>query len=383
MPIEPQIHNNVIKHADPLGCKKELEKQMLRIKKVTQKTQSKRLKVLILGSSSGIGLAARMALTFGEANADTIGVSLDTTPTLNRTANAGYYNNQWFKSFAENDGHVAVNIQSDVFAKKTKEKVIEAIETYFEGEVDLIIYSIASNKRRQTKTNDFWRAVIKPMKEALHTNIIDINNDSMQNIIIPPASEDEIFSTQKVMGGEDWASWVETLINSESIAEKCQSIAFSYIGPELTNPIYLDGTLGHAKIDLHQTSHSLNMELANFGGSAHAVVCKALVTRASVIIPGLLPYLICLDEELEKCQKNEDTLMQMLRLFYDKMSDSEAIPVDRERLIRLDEWELSTDVQNNIAKRMSYLTKDNFSLSPSYHSIKTQFLHLNGFDSCD
>lgn len=383
MPIKPQIHNNGIKHAEPLGCKKEIEKQILQVKSVFAPThQQKRKKVLILGCSSGLGLASRIALTFGTANADTIGVSLDSQPTPHSEANAGYYNNQWFKHFAEIDGHTAVNIQGDVFSAETKSEVIEAIETYFEGEVDLIIYSIASSKRRKPgEIKDFWHAVIKPMNTPLHTNIIDIGNDIMTSVEISPATEEEINSTRKVMGGEDWAAWVEALINSESIAEGCQTFAFSYIGPELTNPIYLDGTLGHAKVDLHQTSHGLNLELANFGGSAYAVVCKALITRASVVIPGLLPYLLCLDEVLEEQGNNEDTLTHMLKLFYDRLSDPDNISTDSERLIRLDEMETNTGTQQAVEKKLEELTPENFVLSPSYHSIKEQFLRLNGYHS--
>ncbi|MDC0612422.1 enoyl-[acyl-carrier-protein] reductase FabV [Vibrio sp.] len=383
MPIQPLIHNNIIKHAEPLGCKKEVENQILRVKDQQQTKSEKKLKVLILGCSSGIGLSARIALTFGSANADTIGVSLDSTPTPHNTANAGYYNNQWFKHFAESDGHTAVNIQGDVFSKQLKEDVIEAIETYFEGEVDLIVYSIASNKRRKQDGSEYWHTVIKPMQNVLHTQMIDIATDTMSTVEIPPASEDEIISTKKVMGGEDWAAWVECLINSESIAEGCQTVAFSYIGPELTNPIYLDGTLGHAKVDLHQTSHSLNMELANFGGAAYAVVCKALVTRASIVIPGLLPYLICLDEALESNDQNEDTLDQMLRLFEHKLSDPDNIIVDSERLIRLDDHEMDPMIQEAVSEKLALLNENNFILSPSYHSIKSRFLKLNGFQQND
>ncbi len=385
MPIKPQIHNNGIKHAEPLGCKKEIEKQILHVKSIsTHSSPEKRKRVLILGCSSGLGLASRIALTFGEANADTIGVSLDSQPTPHSEANAGYYNNQWFKHFAEAEGRTAINIQGDVFASETKNEVIEAIETYFEGEVDLIVYSIASSKRRMPgDKRDFWHAVIKPMNTPLHTNMIDISNDTMTSAEISPATEEEINSTKKVMGGEDWAAWVEALINSESIAEGCQTFAFSYIGPELTNPIYLDGTLGHAKVDLHQTSHSLNIELANFGGSAYAVVCKALVTRASVVIPGLLPYLICLDEALEEQGRNEDALTQMLKLFYDRVSDPVNIHTDSERLIRLDEMEIDSDIQQAVKEKLRELTPENFVLSPSYHSIKQQFLRLNGYCSED
>lgn len=179
-----------------------------------------------------------------------------------------------------------------------REQVIEAIETYFEGEVDLIIYSIASGMRRKPRSEkadpEFWRSAIKPIGEAVSGATLLLENDTWIETTLQPASEEEIEGTLRVMGGDDWENWIDTLINAESLAEGCKTIAFSYMGPDVTHPIYLDGTLGRAKIDLHQTSHALNLKLANFDGGAYAVVCKALVTKASVFIPGLSPYLLAL-----------------------------------------------------------------------------------------
>ncbi len=165
--------------------------------------------------------------------------------------------------------------------------MIEAIETYFEGEVDLVIYSLATGVRPMPNSEEFWRSVIKPIGESVTGASIMLENDQWVESSLEPATEEEAAATIKVMGGDDWESWIDALINSESVADGCKTIAFSYMGPEVTHPIYLDGTLGRAKVDLHQTSHSLNLKMANFGGSAHATVCKALVTKASVFIPAL------------------------------------------------------------------------------------------------
>jgi enoyl-[acyl-carrier protein] reductase/trans-2-enoyl-CoA reductase (NAD+) len=336
-------------------------------------------KVLIIGGSSGYGLAARIALTFGATGADTISVSLESAPTDHTTGSAGFYNNYYFKQHAQADGHIAINITGDAYAQETKEQVIEAIETYFEGEVDLVIYSLASAKRRIPNSDQYWHAAIKPIGETIRCPMIDFDNDSWQEKTIEPASEEEIHSTIKVMGGEDWATWIDTLINAESIAQGCNTIAFSYVGPSATHPIYLDGTLGRAKIDLHQTSHSLNLEMGNFDGAAYAVVCQAAVTKASVYIPGLLPYLTALTTTLEQHHVNEGCIEQMHRLFSDTLYTQPRPHVDGERLIRLDNNELDPSYSLQTHRLLPTINAENFAQMPSYQKIKSDFLKLNGF----
>jgi enoyl-[acyl-carrier protein] reductase / trans-2-enoyl-CoA reductase (NAD+) len=378
MSIEPIIHGVVAKNAHPLGCEKSVLQQIEYVTKHRTSTEAvKRKRVLVLGASSGLGLAARIALTFGDAQADTIGVSLDSAPTANKTGNAGFYNNFFFSQHAQQTGHVAVNIQGDVFSQKTKEDVIEAIETYFEGEVDLIIYSIAASKRITEQQT--YVSAIKPIKQTVNANFINFATDSWTHQTIEAASQQDIDSTLKTMGGEDWEQWIDTLINAESVAQGCQTIAFSYVGSEVTHPIYLDGTLGYAKVDLHQSSHSLNRELANFGGSAFAVACQALVTRSSVVIPNLCPYLLALKPVLEKQGKYEDCIHQMQRLFYSKLIDTHGPDVDRERLIRLDDHELDPEVQKQVCVHMQAIDKTNFQHSEAYKALKKSFLQLNGF----
>ncbi|MCL9783193.1 trans-2-enoyl-CoA reductase family protein [Vibrio sp. S4M6] len=378
MIVEPIINGLIAKTAHPIGCEKSVANQInyIRSKPAIIKAPKR---VLVLGASSGFGLSARIALTFA-GNAETIGVSLERAPTANRTGSAGWYNNLAFKHHAEKSGKLAINIQGDAFSEDVREQVIEAIETYFEGEVDLVIYSLASRIRPKPNSDCFWRSSIKPIQRPYKGHSILFEDSSWHTHTLPPAINDEIESTRKVMGGEDWESWIDTLINSESIARGCRTVAFSYIGPESTYPIYLDGTLGRAKIDLQQTSHALNLKLANFAGNAFSAVCKANVTKASVIIPGFTPYLCALYKVMKQEGLHETCIEQMYRLFADKVySESGHVPVDGERLIRTDDWELKPYVQRQVNDILSRMNAENFAHIADYTSVKNEFLQLNGF----
>jgi enoyl-[acyl-carrier protein] reductase/trans-2-enoyl-CoA reductase (NAD+) len=378
MSIEPMILGVVSKNAHPLGCEQSVLEQIeYATVNQTKSAPSRKKRVLVLGASSGLGLASRIALTFGGDNADTIGVSFETSPNDIHSGSAGFYNNYFFKQHAEKAGHLAINIQGDLFSDQTKTQVIEAIETYFEGEVDLIVYSIAASKRI-TKTQTY-HSVIKPLNQAISATFIDFSNDSWIERKVEAANEQDIISTLKTMGGEEWENWIDSLINSESIAQGCQTVAFSYIGSDITHPIYLDGTLGHAKIDLHQTSHHLHRELANFKGSAFAVVCQALVTRSSVVTPNLCPYVMALNQALENLGQFEGPIQQMQRLFYQKLAKEHDPKVDSQRLVRLDKRELSPTVQQKIKASLADMTAANFAQYPAYTKLKNSFLQLSGF----
>ncbi len=336
---------------------------------------------MIIGASSGFGLAARIALTFGGAKADTIGVSFERGPSDKGVGSAGWYNNIFFKQEANHaGGRTAINIVGDAFSDSVRNQVIEAIETYFEGEVDLVIYSLATGVRPKPESDEFWRSVIKPIGEPVTGASIMLENDQWVETILTPATEEEAEATIKVMGGEDWESWIDTLINNDSIAQGCKTIAFSYMGPDVTHPIYLDGTLGRAKIDLHQTSHSLNLKLANFDGGAYATVCKALVTKASVFIPALSPYLLALYRVMKEKGTHERCIEQMQRLFTTKLYDQDKVPVDGERLIRIDDLELDPQVQQEVHALLEQMNANNFKEIGDYQGFKDEFMKLNGFN---
>ncbi|MDP2502133.1 trans-2-enoyl-CoA reductase [Vibrio splendidus] len=378
MLIEPIIKGVVAKSAHPLGCQEAVKQQIKFVKSAPQiKDGPKR--VLIIGASSGFGLAARIAVTFGGAKADTIGVSFERGPNEKSLGSAGWYNNIYFKKEAEREQRTAINIVGDAFSQETRTQVIEAIETYFEGEVDLIIYSLAAGVRPKPNSDELWRSAIKPIGESVTGATISLEHDNWVTNTLAAATEEEAESTLKVMGGEDWEQWIDELINAESIAPGCKTIAFSYVGPEVTHPIYLDGTLGRAKIDLHQTSHALNLELANFGGNAYATVCKALVTKASVFIPGLSPYLLALYKVMKEKETHEGCIQQMQRLFSSKLYGQSKVPLDGERLIRMDEWELDPETQAHVTELLEAMDENNFQAIGDYQGFKEEFLQLNGF----
>ena len=379
MQIEPLIQGVVARSAHPYGCRASIKEQIEYVKQAPQiKNGPKR--VLIIGASSGFGLAARIALTFGGAEADTIGVSFERGPSDKGVGSAGWYNNIYFKDEASHHGRTAVNIVGDAFSDTVRNQVIEAIETYFEGEVDLVIYSLATGVRPKPESDEFWRSVIKPIGESVTGASILLENDQWVESTLAPATEEEAEATNKVMGGEDWESWIDTLINSESVAKGCKTIAFSYMGPDVTHPIYLDGTLGRAKVDLHQTSHALNIKMANFGGGAYATVCKALVTKASVFIPALSPYLLALYRVMKEKGTHERCIEQMQRLFTTKLYDQPKVPVDGERLIRIDDLELDPEVQKEVLALLEQMNADNFAEIGDYEGFKDEFMKLNGFN---
>ncbi|MFS1947879.1 enoyl-ACP reductase FabV [Vibrio lentus] len=378
MLIEPIIKGVVAKSAHPLGCKEAVKQQIKFVKSAPQIEDGPK-RVLIIGASSGFGLAARIALTFGGAKADTIGVSFERGPNEKSLGTAGWYNNIYFRKEAEREQRTAINIVGDAFSQETRSQVVEAIETYFEGEVDLIIYSLAAGVRPKPNSEDFWRSAIKPIGESVTGATISLEHDLWVTNTLEAATEEEAESTLKVMGGEDWENWIDELINAESIAPGCKTIAFSYVGPEVTHPIYLDGTLGRAKIDLHQTSHALNLELANFDGNAYATVCKALVTKASVFIPGLSPYLLALYKVMKEKETHEGCIEQMQRLFSSKLYGQEKVPLDGERLVRMDEWELDPETQAHVTELLEAMDENNFQSIGDYQGFKEEFLQLNGF----
>ncbi|WP_117233983.1 enoyl-ACP reductase FabV [Vibrio maerlii] len=379
MIIEPVIKGVVARSAHPYGCQAAIEEQIRYVETQTAIVDGPK-RVLILGASSGFGLAARIALTFGGAEAKTIGVSFERGPSEKGVGSAGYYNNLFFKEEAEKEGYTAINIDGDAFSSDVREKVVEAIETYFEGEVDLVIYSLATGVRPNPDTGEMWRSAIKPIGQSVTGAFISLETDEWVDTTLEPATDQEAEDTIKVMGGSDWESWIDTLINAESLAEGCKTIAFSYVGPESTHPIYLDGTLGRAKIDLHQTSHSLNLKLANFNGGAYATVCKALVTKASVFIPGLTPYLLALYQVMKEKGTHEGCIEQMQRLFTTKLYGQNKVPVDGERLIRIDDLELNEETQQAVSALLLDINQNNFKQLGDYQGFKQDFLKLNGFN---
>ncbi|MGF1759081.1 trans-2-enoyl-CoA reductase family protein [Photobacterium sagamiensis] len=379
MIITPVIKGVVARSAHPLGCQQVVRNQINYVKSAAPIANGPK-KVLILGASSGFGLASRIALAFGGASADTIGVSFERGPSEKGVGSAGWYNNIFFRQEAEKAGLIGKNFVADAFSPQTRQQVIDYIQTEFGGQLDLVVYSLATGVRPDPETGEMWRSSIKAIGESVTGPTINLETDTMEQMTIESALEEEIKATEKVMGGEDWASWIDILSEAGVLAEGCKTVAYSYIGAKSTYPIYHQGTLGRAKMHLHTTSHTLNDKLATIGGSAHVSVCKALVTKASVFIPAFSPYILALFKVMKEKGLHEGCIEQMQRLFAERLYGAEhTVPVDPQRLIRIDDWELSDDVQQEVDTLMTQITHDNFTQLGDYQGYKSDFMQLNGF----
>ncbi len=380
MVIEPIIKGVVARNAHPIGCQQAILNQIEYVEKGAPITEGPK-KVLILGASSGFGLASRISLAFGGAAADSIGVSFERGPSEKGVGTAGWYNNIFFREEAEKQGLIAKNFVGDAFSETTRAQVIDYIKSEFGGSVDLVVYSLATGARPNPETGELWRSAIKTLGEPVTGPTINIETDTMEQMTVGSATEEEAVATEKVMGGEDWASWVAILSDAGVLGKGCKTLAYSYIGAKSTYPIYHQGTLGKAKMHLHATADELNHQMAKSGGSAHVAVCKALVTKASVYIPAFSPYILALYKVMKANGTHEGCIEQMQRLFsqrvYGNLSTSS---VDEQRLIRIDDWELEEETQRQVDKLIEQITPDNFMTVGDYQGYKNDFMQLNGFD---
>ena len=378
MIIEPVIKGVVARSAHPYGCQQAVRKQIDYVKQATPIAGGAK-RVLVLGASSGFGLASRIAHTFGGAEADTVGVSFERGPSEKGVGSAGWYNNIFFKQEAEKAGRIATNIVGDAFSQQVRQQVIEAINNDLGGKVDLVVYSLATGVRPNPETGEMWRSVIKTTGTPVVGPTLNLETDSLTEMTVETATDQEIADTVKVMGGEDWASWMQCLSEAGVLAQGCRTVAYSYIGPEVTYPIYHQGTLGKAKEHMHSTAETLNEQLAAIGGQAHVAVCKALVTKASVFIPAFTPYILALFKVMKQNGTHEGCIEQMQRLFNARFYTEGGVITDEQRLIRMDDWELAPEVQKQVSEIMAGMTADNFTELGDYAGYKQDFMELNGF----
>lgn len=382
MIIEPVIKGVVARSAHPYGCQQAVRKQIEYVKQAKSIEQGAK-RVLVLGASSGFGLASRIAHTFGGAQADTVGVSFERGPSDKGVGSAGWYNNIFFKQEAEKSGRVATNIVGDAFSQQVRQQVIESIKNDLGGQVELVVYSLATGVRPNPETGDMWRSVIKTTGKPVVGPTLNLETDSLAEMTVETATDHEIAETVKVMGGEDWASWIRCLSDAGVLAQGCRTVAYSYIGPAVTYPIYHHGTLGRAKEHMHNTAEVLNTQLAAIGGQAHVAVCKALVTKASVFIPAFTPYILALFKVMKELGTHEGCIEQMQRLFsarfYTQKGAEQGVLTDGQRLIRMDDWELAPDVQQRVGDLMAEMNADNFTEVGDYAGYKQDFMELNGF----
>ena len=380
MVVEPKILNNICITAHPLGCAKEVEKQINYVKS-KPKVKSNVKNALILGASGGYGLASRIAISYG-LGAKTLSVSFEKAATERRTATPGWYNNEAFSSFAQKDGVKDKNLILDAFLNASKEEVIKEAKSFFNGEkIDLVIYSLAAPVRTDESTGTVYRSSLKPIGKKYNGIGVDFMTEELLEVSIEPANEDDIKSTVKVMGGEDWKLWTDALLNADMLSENAINIAYSYIGPEMTKAVYRDGTIGKAKDHLEATAHELDKEMQEkVKGHAYVSVNKAVVTRSSAVIPTVPLYIGILLKVMQKKGIHEGCIEQMYRLISEKLFNGGEVPVDSDNRIRLDDWELREDVQKEVLDEWNKLTKDNVKEIADLALFRKDYMNMHGFD---
>ena len=392
MIIKPMIRSNICINAHPVGCARETENQIAYVKAKKSergiKTAAEGGKgpknVLVLGCSTGYGLASRIAAAF-EYGADTIGVSFEKAATETKGGTPGWYNNEAFDCAAKKAGLVSKTFSADAFSHETRKLVIDEAKKLGK-KFDLVIYSLASPVRTDPDTGVLYKSVIKPQGKPYSGMAIDILTDSLKESSAEPATEQEVADTVKVMGGDDWRIWIKHLMDAGVLADGCRTLAYSYIGPELSHAIYRDGAIGQAKKDLEQAGLDLDKEMnAALGGNAYVSVNKGLVTRSSAVIPIISLYLSILFKVMKEKGTHEGCIEQMERLFAERLytgADNSAgtVPVDGEHRIRIDDWELEPEVQKEVEKRMAAVTNENLAELGDLAGYKHDFLATNGFD---
>lgn len=375
MIIQPKTRGFICTTAHPAGCAKQVEKQI-------QYVQSKNkisgpANVLVIGASTGYGLASRIAAAFG-AGANTIGVFFDKPSEGVRTASAGWYNSAAFEEQANKAGLKSFSIVGDAFSDAIKDKTIELIKAEL-GKVDLVVYSVASPRRTHPVTGETFSSVIKPIGASYSNKTINFHTGEVSDVTIEPATEDEIRQTIAVMGGEDWSMWIDQLSAAGVLTDNATTVAYSYIGPEVTHAIYREGTIGRAKNDLEQTAVKLNAQLGAKGGRAFVSVNKALVTQSSSAIPVVPLYISALYKVMKEKGLHENCIEQIYRLFSDRLYNNGAANDDGSTLIRIDDWEMRDDVQAEVTERWSNLATDNILELADLEGYREDFFNLFGF----
>lgn len=376
MIIEPKIRGFICLTAHPKGCEQNIVNQINYVKSKGAIAGPKR--VLVIGASTGFGLASRITAAFG-SDASTIGVYFEKPPAPGKTASPGWYNTAAFETKAHEAGLYAKSINGDAFSDEIKQKTIDLIKADL-GQIDLVIYSLASPKRVHPKTGVVHNSVLKPIGQVFSNKTVDFHTGIVSEISIQPANEDEIANTIAVMGGEDWGFWIDDLKAAGLLAEGATTVAYSYIGPSLTEAVYRKGTIGRAKDHLEATAFSIADSLKDIGGKAYVSVNKALVTQASSAIPVIPLYISLLYKVMKADGIHEGCIEQMQRLFQDRLYSGAELTTDEKGRIRVDDWEMREDVQSEVAKLWLEADTDTLPAIGDLPGYKSDFLNLFGFD---
>jgi len=375
MIIAPKIRGFICTTAHPVGCAQNVAEQIAIVRNRGPIANGPK-KVLVIGASAGYGLASRIVAAFG-SDAATLGVFFEKPGDVERTATAGWYNSAAFEQEAAAAGLYARSFNGDAFSDAIKADVIAAIKADL-GQVDCVIYSLASPRRTHPKSGEVLSSVLKPIGRSYTNKNLNTTTGEVDEITIQPAEGDDVAQTVAVMGGEDWQMWIDALLAEDLLAPGTQTLAYSYIGPELTWPIYKNGTIGTAKEDLERVQRVLDAKLAPLGGKAWVAVNKALVTQASSAIPVVPLYISLLYQVMKAEGTHEDCIEQMDRLFRDRLGNGQPQPDDAGR-IRLDDWEMAPAVQTQVMERWQQVSTANLTTLGDFEGYQASFLRLFGF----
>ena len=376
MIIEPRMRGFICLTSQPKGCEQNVKNQIAYIKSKGPIDGAK--KVLVIGASTGFGLSSRITSAFG-SDAATIGVFFEKPASEGKTASPGWYNSAAFENEANKAGLYAKSINGDAFSNEIKQQALDLIKKDL-GQIDLVIYSLASPVRLHPVTGVLHRSVLKPIGNKYVNKTVDFHSGKVSEISIEPCSGDDIENTVEVMGGEDWAMWMKALQDNDLLANGAMTVAYSYIGPSLTEPVYRKGTIGRAKDHLEATAFEITNSLKSISGKAYVSVNKALVTQASSAIPVIPLYISLLYKIMKAEGIHEGCIEQMQRLYSERLySSSNTIPVDDKGRIRIDDWEMRADVQEQIDKLWPLATTESLPEIGDLEGYRNEFHHLFGF----
>lgn len=377
MIVKPRIRGFICTTAHPLGCAAHVDQQIDYVTEHSEASSGAFQNVLVLGCSGGYGLASRIVAGFG-CGAATLGVSFEKAPTQSKTASAGWYNNKAFEARAAQQGLYAKTLDGDAFSDAMREQVLETIKADL-GQIDLVVYSLASPVRQHPKTEVLHRSSIKPLGEVLDIKTVHVEKGEVSNVALEPATEQEIADTVTVMGGEDWQYWIDALLEADLLAPKAKTVAYTYIGSELTWPIYWEGTLGKAKADLDRASGEIQQKLQSIGGDARVAVLKAIVSQASAAIPVVPLYAALLFQVMKEQGSHEECIEHIDRLFVSQLLTGTNMRLDDSGRIRVDDLELAEPVQAEVKRRWPLVDTENLPQLGDLAGFRADFLKIFGF----
>jgi enoyl-[acyl-carrier protein] reductase/trans-2-enoyl-CoA reductase (NAD+) len=377
MIVKPRIRGFICTTAHPHGCAAHVNQQIDYVAANSDVAKGAFGNVLVLGCSGGYGLASRIVAGFG-CGAKTLGVSFEKSPTESKTASAGWYNNKAFEARAEQQGLYAKTLDGDAFSDAMRDQVMDTIKADL-GQIDLVVYSLASPVRQHPKTDELHRSAIKPLGEVLEIKTVHVEKGEVSNVALEPATEQEIADTVTVMGGEDWEYWIDALLANDLLAPNAKTVAYTYIGSELTWPIYWEGTLGKAKADLDRASGEIQRKLQAIEGDARVAVLKAIVSQASAAIPVVPLYAALLFQVMKEQGSHEECIEHIDRLFASQLQIGATVRLDDAGRIRVDDLELAEVVQTEVKRRWPLVDTDNLPELGDLAGFREDFLKIFGF----